>query len=394
MGAPAVAAGVALALALWGAQSLVATFAAAVYRRGLPQPEIPGVEPRVAVMLPVKGTGCLAELLLRLRAQAYGAYRIVAAVESEDDPAFEPLCAAAAEPGAPIEVVVAGLAENAGQKVWNLLAALERLTPADEVVAFLDADTLPTPLWLPRLIAVLVNSGRPVATGYRWMIPTDDRWSSAALAAANNGIAALPRGGLPMTIVWGGSVAIRRTTLEAIRLEDYWRGAISDDLQMAEALRNAGLLAHAPRQALLLSPVCCSWPGFVAFGLRQYRLVWLHSPARWAIALACLWARVIGLLCAAPALAAGAPVAWAAVAVLIALGEARARLRRDIEAALWPEARGPQRRWVERLTRPVRHVLNAVSAAGAPLSREIRWAGVRYRVRGPQSVTIARRGDG
>ncbi len=392
MGASALIAGV--ALALWSAQSLVTTGAVAAFRSGLPQPEIPGVEPRVAVILPVKGTGHLTALLPRLRAQNYGAYRIVAAVESEDDPAFARLSAAAAEPGAPIEVVVAGLAENAGQKVWNLLAALERLTPADEVVAFIDADTLPTPLWLPRLIAVLVNSGRPVATGYRWMIPTDDRWSSAALAAANNGIAALPRGGLPMTIVWGGSVAIRRTTLEAIRLEDYWRGAISDDLQMAEALRNAGLLAHAPRQALLLSPVCCSWPGFVAFGLRQYRLVWLHSPRRWAIAMACLWAPVIAFFCAAPALAAGSPFAWAAAAVLVGLGEARARLRRDIQAALWPDACGPRRRWVERLTRPIRHVLHAGAAAGAPLSREILWAGVRYRVRGPQSVAIERRGDG
>ena len=283
----------AVALTLWGAQSLASTLAVAAYRRGLPRPEIPGVEPRVAVILPVKGAEGLADLLPRLRAQAYGPYRIIASVESERDPAFARLRAAAAEPGAPLEVTVAGLAENAGQKVWSLGAALGRLAPDDEVVAFLDADTLPTPLWLPRLIAVLVNSGRPVATGYRWMAPADARWSSVALAAANNGVASLPRTALPTTMVWGGSVAMRRATLETLRLPDYWRGAISDDLQMAEALRRAGVPSYAPRQALLLTPVSASWRDVLAFGVRQYRLVYMHRPARWAVAAGCLWAPIL-----------------------------------------------------------------------------------------------------
>jgi hypothetical protein len=231
------------ALALLGAQSLFSTLLVAAYRRGLPRPEIPGSEPNVAVILPVRGERNLDRFLPLLRAQEYRRYRIIASVESADDPAFSLLRAAETEPGAPIETTVAGLARNAGQKVWNLLAALECLRPEDDIVAFIDADTLPTPLWLPRLVAVIVNSGRPVATGYRWMTPADDRWSSCCLAAANASIAALPRGVLPMTIVWGGSVAMKRETLEAIAIEDVWRGAISDDAQMSEALRRSGLVA-------------------------------------------------------------------------------------------------------------------------------------------------------
>ena len=189
----------------------------AAYRRGLPRPEIPGSEPNVAVILPVRGERNLDRFLPLLRAQQYGRYRIIASVESADDPAFRLLRAAETEPGAPLETTVAGLAANAGQKVWNLLAALERLRPEDDIVAFIDADTLPTPQWLPRLVAVIVNSGRPVATGYRWMTPADDRWSSCCLAAANASIASLPRGVLPMTIVWGGSVAMKRETLDGDR---------------------------------------------------------------------------------------------------------------------------------------------------------------------------------
>ncbi len=383
-----------VALALWGAQSLVSTFAVAAFRWGLPRPEDPGDEPNVAVILPVRGAANLAGLIPRLRAQNYRRYRIVAAVESEDDPAFAILSSAAADAGPPLEVAVAGVAENAGQKVWNQLAALSRLKPDDEVVAFIDADTLPTPLWLPRLIAVLVNSGRPVATGYRWMTPVDDRWSSAALAAANNAIAALPRGALALTQVWGGSVALRRATLEAIRLADYWRGAISDDEQMGLALRHAGLLAHTPRQGLILSPVACSWRGFLEFGVRQYRFVYLHNWRDWAVAVVVLWVPIVAFVQIAPSLTAGAGWAWAALAALVLLAEIRTALRRSLQRALWTGLEGPRddRRWrAERLLRPVWHLVHALSAAGAPLSRTIDWAGIRYRVNAPQDIVVTRR---
>jgi hypothetical protein len=384
------------ALALLCGQSLLSTLLVAAYRRGLPRPEIPGSEPNVAVILPVRGERNLDRFLPLLRAQRYGRYRIIASVESTDDPAFKRLRAAETEPGAPLETTVAGLATSAGQKVWNLLAALERLRPEDDIVAFIDADTLPTPLWLPRLVAVIVNSGRPVATGYRWMTPADDRWSSCCLAAANASIASLPRGVLPMTIVWGGSVAMKRETLDGIAIEDVWRGAISDDAQMAEALRRSGLTAHAARQGLLLSPVACSWRELLAFGVRQYRIVYIHQPKSWAIALVFLWAPPIYLALAAPSLAAGSPAAWLAIALTLALAEVRTRLRRGIQRALWPDIGGPRddRRWrAERWLRPVWLFAHALCAAGAPLSRTIDWAGVRYRVAGPQNVTVERRSD-
>jgi hypothetical protein len=117
------------ALALLCGQSLLSTLLVAAYRRGLPRPEIPGSEPNVAVILPVRGERNLDRFLPLLRAQQYGRYRIIASVESADDPAFRLLRAAETEPGAPLETTVAGLAANAGQKVWNLLAALERCAP-------------------------------------------------------------------------------------------------------------------------------------------------------------------------------------------------------------------------------------------------------------------------
>ena len=95
-----------VSLAIWCQQNPVSTFAVAAYRRGLPQQEIPGAEPNVAVILPVRGCGVLDRHLPLLRAQRYTRYRIIASVESRDDPAFAFLCAAEPEPGAPLEVTV------------------------------------------------------------------------------------------------------------------------------------------------------------------------------------------------------------------------------------------------------------------------------------------------
>lgn len=381
-------------LAFWCAQNVISAYAVRRYAQGLPQLETPGAEPNVAIILPVKGDANLARFLPLLKAQRYSRYRIIAAVESEEDPAFRMLAAAALQPGASIEVTVAGLAESAGQKIRNQLAALDRLRPEDEIVAFIDADTLPTPLWLPELVSALIDAGRPVVTGYRWMVPLDDRLSSSCLAAANASIATLPRAGLSLHLCWGGSVAMARSTLEAIKLRDYWRGALSDDLQMTAALRRSGIHVHAPPRGLVLSPVSCSWRELVAFGVRQYRLVWLHEPWTWAIALLCLWAPPIAIVCALPGLASGSPTAWAAVGFVATLGEVRSRLRLRIQRALWPEiglTRVEKLRWrVDRLLRPAWWLLHALCAAGAPLSRTIDWAGVRYRVKGPQNVALER----
>jgi len=382
-------------MTLWGLQSAVATFAVLAYRRGLPLPEVPGVEPAVAVIVPVKGDQDLERFLQLLRAQRYPRYRIIASVESENDPALNLLFSAQPLPGAPIEIVISGLASTCGQKVWNQLAALERLTLEDEIVAFIDADTLPTPLWLPRLVSAIVDAGMPVVTGYRWMTPADDRWSSSCLAAANASIATLPRGGLKSHLCWGGSFAMRRSTLESIKLRSYWSGAISDDLQLSEALRRAGIYTGAPRQSLLLTPVSVSWIEFFSFGVRQYRLVWIHQPGSWAVAAACLWAPPTFLAFSAPSLLAGSPGAWAGLAAIIIFGEIRTQFRRRIQIALWPEIRRTEiefRRWrADRLARPVWWLAHAICAAAAPVSRTVDWAGIRYQVDGPQSVTVERR---
>src|ERR1700759_3834918 len=93
------------------------------YTWGLPLTEIPHSTHLVAVIVPIKGASAATEAFLQaLRHQDYPAYRIIAAVESERDPAFQLLQRHQQVPGAPIEICVAGLASRSGQKTHNLLA--------------------------------------------------------------------------------------------------------------------------------------------------------------------------------------------------------------------------------------------------------------------------------
>src|ERR1700732_829549 len=166
----------------WGVIAVLSTLSAWRYTWGLPLIEIPGLTPPVAVIVAVKNASDVSRAFFgRLRHQAYPNYRIIAAVESEEDPAFAMVTGESKRPGASLGMVVRAQSGRTGQKVWNLLAGLDAIEPSDEIVAFVDADTLPAPEWLSRLVAALVNTGRDAVTGYRWIIPADNRMSSAVV---------------------------------------------------------------------------------------------------------------------------------------------------------------------------------------------------------------------
>ncbi|MCI0466491.1 MAG: glycosyltransferase [Beijerinckiaceae bacterium] len=379
---------------LWVVFTILNTVSAWRYTWGLPLEEIPGITPPAAVIVAVKNTSDLSRAFFtRLRNQAYPDYRIIAAVESEEDPAFAMLTEEIKRPGAALHIVVAGYSESAGQKVWNLLAALGEIGDHDEIVAFVDADTLPTPEWLSRLVAGLVNAGREAVTGYRWIIPADNRVSSAVVAAANASIVTLPR--LPFVInhCWGGMTATRSKTLDHIGIRRYWAGALSDDAQMTRAFRDGGYPVYSPRQSLLLSPVSMNWREAFSFGRRQYRILLLHDKVIWILAALGTAFPISAALAAMYMASRGSALAMTAIAVTVVLGDIRYRCRRKIVDALWggePAARGKMYWLTERWLRPIWWTFHALCVFSALGSRHIHWAGIDYWVQAPQRVKVLR----
>lgn len=383
-----------LLLAVWIAFAILNTVTAWRYARGLPFEEIPQSTPPTAVIVAIKGASETSRTFFRrLRAQAYPHYRIIAAVESDLDPAYAMLAGEKNLPGPPIHIVIAGQSTRTSQKVWNLLAGLDALKVSDELVVFTDADTLPPPEWLPRLVASLINPEREAVTGYRWIIPADNRLSSAAVAAANASIVTVPR--IPSVInhFWGGTMALRRKTLEQIGIRRYWASALSDDTQMTRAFNEANLPFFSPRQSLLLSPVSVSWREAFAFGQRQYRVLWFEGRTLWVLAALGTAFPIAAALTALGLACQGNFYALAALVISAVLGDVRYRSRRKIVAALWGNEAITRNKvyWcVERFLRPLWWSFHALCVFSALGSRRIHWAGVDYCFRGPHDIEVSR----
>ena len=150
--------------------------------------------------------------------------------------------------GARVEVVVAGLAQDEGQKVANLRAALGALTTDDDIVVFADSDIRPDRDWLTRLVAPLTRGEADIVSGFAWLVVKDRSFSSFVMTSMAATMVTVPR--LPLLNAWGGSTAMWRERCEALNLREAWRGALSDDLQLTAIAQRAGCRIAAPREIL------------------------------------------------------------------------------------------------------------------------------------------------
>jgi len=392
-------------LALWTIWALIAAFACigvAVFSSNLGAVARCRRHPQAVVIVPVKGASAfLPQCVQALLGQNYQQFRLLFSVESIDDPAYSVLVALAAENPGRIEVVVAGLAESGGQKVWNQRAALKRLHRDDRMIVFADSDILPAADWLERLVAPLLRKSLLVTTGYRWFEPAAGTGLATALASVvNSSVATLLRPNWWWFAryygAWGGSMALSRQTLEAIDLERWWDGALSDDLQLTAAVLAAGGRVRRIRAAMPRSPIAFGWREAVVFGRRQYLIVRTHAAPIWWFGAVVTTLPLAGWLTALPLALVGNGQAQVVIALVVALDLARAGLRRRVVRQLWGGEGLARLRWpllLDMLATPLWLALHAAVVWSAMFGREIDWAGLRYRIDAPDRVRIlSRRG--
>jgi ceramide glucosyltransferase len=209
------------------------------------------------------------------------AYEICLIVESVDEPCvvvFEQL--RREYPRQAARVVLAGVAEGRGQKVHNLQQATRTLPDRTEVLAFVDADARPHPMWLRRMVDRIASGKQAVCTGYRWQVPVRPTTVNLVLAASNNWLATLTSSH-GLNLIWGGAWAITRRKFAELGFPDAWGGALSDDLVASRILRDAGeRIAYEP-WSLIASPVDSNWLEFVGFLRRQYVVAAVCVPKWW-----------------------------------------------------------------------------------------------------------------
>lgn len=353
--------------------------------------------PPAAVIVPVKGVDDrFSEHLESLLQQEYGSYHVILVVESADDPAHAVIsrCLARSRPGRAV-LVVAGPAEDCGQKVWNLLAALDHLEEDDEVLVFADADAVPDAQWLERLVHPLHKLSVGATTGYRWMVPSNARWASAFASVINSSVATLA-GPDRRNHAWGGSMAVRSERFAEIEVERYWRGALSDDYQLTRAVSRAGYRVYFLPQCLVPSPVRFTWRSLWRFARRQYIITRMHAPWLWLAALGGTGLYTAGWVSAVIGLTMGIGWALPVVAAVYAMDVMRGRMRsRIVREVLDPDtaARLARPLRLDRYATPLWMTLHLGLVLSSAIGRRIEWAGLTYLLRGPQNVKILKRRD-
>lgn len=274
---------VALLLAIWAAR-IAQRFGFRLPRMAR-QPIDTLASPRVAVILPIKGVDDdTHQNIQALLDQDYPDYRLIFVAESDEDPVVALLEKIATEDSR-VEIIIAGRAQDRGQKVHNQLAAVSRTTDADEVLAFVDADARPKREWLHALIAPLTYGDHiGASTGYRYYIPVTGHTANKIVSVLNATVGAL-LGPYRRTFAWGGSMAIRRRDFYAFGIHQNWQHALSDDYVLSYCVKNLAKkkLQFVP-QCLVASDANFNWASLFEFAVRQYRITKVCAPWVWLTA--------------------------------------------------------------------------------------------------------------
>jgi ceramide glucosyltransferase len=342
--------------------------------------------PRVALFCPVKGMEPgLAENLTALIEQDYRDYEIFLAVSGVDDPAYRVLEHVAAASERPVHIVRAGRAKDCGDKVNNLRAAVEQAGDDFEIFVFADSDGRPSRRWLGRLVAPLADPRLGAVTTFRWLIPMRGGFWSA-LASAWNASIATYLGEHNNNFCWGGGTAIRRSRFEEARVLEAWRGSVSDDYSLTNAVRHAGFRIEFVPECLVPSLSDVDARGFFEFTTRQLIITRVYAPRLWKIAALghvfyCA-ALVLGLGFWLGSFVTGGPGLQFLTLSLLLLGLAaiRGTLRLAAVMELLPEWHDTllAYAWAWTMLAPIVPFVYLYNSAVAAFTRRIRWRGIRY----------------
>jgi ceramide glucosyltransferase len=351
--------------------------------------------PKAVVIVPCKGVEPRIEENIRaLMNQDYPDYSLVFVTESESDAAYALISRLITKSGRPVRLVVAGMAEACGQKVHNLCAAIEAIGNDVEVVVFADSDVQPRPDWLAQILAPLASPDVGATTGYRWHIPVSGNFWSLLLASWNaQALAILSENS---HFAWGGSMAMRRADFERLEIREHWRGGLSDDLALSNAVRRSGLRIAFVPQCLVASHADVSVKQLLEFTTRQIIITRIYLPEIWWQALfghfyysAIFWggwmlvfaSTVQGTFPSALACFLTAIIAQSAchaasglAVAMQCLSDHRQHLARESWAYLFME--------------PLMTVLYLFNGVASCLTRRIVWRGVVYEMVSPKQTRI------
>ncbi|MBO0721825.1 MAG: glycosyltransferase, partial [Blastocatellia bacterium] len=363
-------------------------------------------QPKAVVIVPCRGLDHDFEDNIRsYLIQEYRDYEIILVTESESDPAYGVLTKLIKSARHPVWMVVSGDAQDQGQKVHNLCAAIDLLNAVDrrtEVLVFADSDAHVDRKWLAELVNPLGDKRVGATTGFRWYLPAHgQRWLGGRFASILLSIwnsSALSLLGERSGFAWGGSTAIRRETFDKLGIKDRWRGAVSDDYVLSSAVKESGKCIKFVPRCLVRSNSDSTLSELLEFTTRQMRITRVYSPRIWK--LACfshclynitLWTGLVRIVSGGYR-GAGAGhhlIAWLLLGI-VGLGAMSGWIRVGVAADLLPAERERAQRvwWAFVLLGPVISLLYLYNILASLGTRRIIWRGIGYEMISPSETLV------
>lgn len=210
----------------------------------------PGGWPKIALIIPVAGERQnMDKALESLIEQDYPDFYPIIVTATDDDAACKLVRMLKSEHPR-LQHVVAGRAENCGQKNRNILAAVEACGEFPDVYVFCDSTHIAEKDFLRCLVGPIARGEAAICTGYHVVIPRDNTTITLAYAQSVLLMRFL-QGMAVFTQPWGGALAISRTAFARYDVARLWADNVVDDCSLAALLKKEGAHVHLCAGALL-----------------------------------------------------------------------------------------------------------------------------------------------
>jgi cellulose synthase/poly-beta-1,6-N-acetylglucosamine synthase-like glycosyltransferase len=357
--------------------------------------------PRAEIILCLRGSdpflsNCLAGLL----DQDYPDYMVRIIVDGPQDPAHPALQEALAQSHTN-RVQIENLSQRystCSLKCSALVQAVSNLDPRCEIVAQIDADTVPHRTWLRELATALAPENVGAVTGNRWYMPAEESLGALVRYTWNAGAVTHM---LHHQIAWGGTMATKACIFRESDLLTRWRQAFCEDAMMCSALEELGLrLAFVP-SLMMVNRENITISSFFRWIKRQMLNVRLYHESYRRILAHCTLSIVAPLVALSLLLLGGDMgsensrylLLWSlnffTISFLLCLLPLISAVRRIVEK------RGEPTKWVTWrgilklfVAFPLTPVVYAGAAFAALLTRQSDWRGIRYRIDGPWQIRM------
>ena len=344
----------------------------------LGEPEPTPYAPAATVIIPVRGADHdLAANLRSFAEQDYPDYELIVVCRSAEDDAVRVARMTLAEG---FRLVVAGPPpDGTGEKVHNLLRAVEQAWLESEVFAFADSDAQVAPGWLGRLVEPLRDERVGASTGFRWYFPENGGFWPVMRSVWDSTIAGAMRPD-GKNFAWGGSMALRRETFESAKVAEYWQGAVSDDYRLTHAMEDAGLEVRFAPGAMAATTGHCTREEFLSWAVRQLKITRVYRKNLW---IAGLIAHVVycgAMVLSLAAAAMGDLIGLGALVVTTLPGMAKGAMRGYCGRLMFPEREEwfDRHGWAYFWWTPVATWIWLYAFLGSAGSKVIRWRGYVY----------------